>query len=517
MNSQSFCFFSLLTLASSLVLIHVPQGSSNPNEFYQPCGKEYTCGNITGLSYPFLSVNDPPFCGYPGFEFKCNQDGTTTMVINNINYRILNVHPTTQTMRVVREDMMESPCPVDLVNTTLDYSLFDFAAGYTNLTFLYNCPVSYIAIMDVTACRNSKYHNVFVLPGAVGPGKCTASVTVPVLQTSAVTVGSLNSSGLGQLLQEGFDIRWKLDGKACSECTQKKGRCGYDEFSKKTTCFCPGPPLESSACSAAAFGYPPPFSISVPSPSPDGERFWRCGEPFRCGDIYINYPFWGGSKPEYCGHPSFEIKCESNIPKIDIESTTYKVIAINTPTRIATLARDDLLSDLCLDRPENASLDLNTFNYVSSDLNITLYYGCTLVTNQQMPSDPRVFPCGGGTFGLYRLMSVPFGLPGVRCQNQIIYKVNQTSAGALASGTTSVEVLRTAIAGGFSVNWTARIDSGCQQCDTSGGRCGSYPDSAVFACHCADGTHPTNCSDGQNQAGGNIFSTIPRNLVGSMY
>ncbi|XP_016560788.2 LEAF RUST 10 DISEASE-RESISTANCE LOCUS RECEPTOR-LIKE PROTEIN KINASE-like 1.4 isoform X2 [Capsicum annuum] len=272
MNSQSFCFFSLLTLASSLVLIHVPQGSSNPNEFYQPCGKKYTCGNITGLSYPFLSVNDPPFCGYPGFEFKCNQDSTTTMVINNINYRILNVHPTTQTMRVVREDMMESPCPVDLVNTTLDYSLFDFAAGYTNLTFLYNCPVSYIEIMDVTACRNSKYHNVFVLPGAVGPGKCTASVTVPVLQTSAVTVGSLNSSGLGQLLQEGFDIRWKLDGKACSECTQKKGRCGYDEFSKKTTCFCPGPPLESSACSAAAFAYPPPFSISVPSPSPGNAK-----------------------------------------------------------------------------------------------------------------------------------------------------------------------------------------------------------------------------------------------------
>ncbi|KAF3669555.1 putative receptor-like protein kinase [Capsicum annuum] len=233
----------------------------------------------------------------------------------------------------------------------------------------------------------------------------------------------------------------------------------------------------------------------------DQRLFWRCGEPFRCGDIYINYPFWGGSKPEYCGHPSFEIKCESNIPKIDIESTTYKVIAINNTTRIATLARDDLLSDLCLDRPENASLDLNTFSYVSSDLNITLYYGCTFVANQQMPSDPRVFPCGGGTFGLYTLIGVPFGLPGVRCQNQIIYKVNQTSAGALASGTTSVEVLRTAIAGGFSVNWTARIDSGCRQCFTSGGRCGSNPDSAAFACHCAAGTHPTDCSDGQNQDG----------------
>ncbi|PHU25890.1 B2 protein [Capsicum chinense] len=58
-------------------------------------------------------------------------------------------------------------------------------------------------------------------------------------------------------------------------------------------------------------------------------------------------------------------------------------------------------------RPENASLNLNTFSYASSDLNITLYYGCTLVTSQQMPNDPRVFGCGGGLFGLYTLINVP--------------------------------------------------------------------------------------------------------------
>ncbi|MCD7468295.1 hypothetical protein HAX54_006347 [Datura stramonium] len=269
MNSQSFYFFSLLSLFSSLILIHVPQGSSNPDEFYQTCGKTYSCGNITGLSYPFRSVNDPPFCGYPGFELNCNQDSSTTMVLNNINYRILNVHPTTQTIRILREDIMESTCPVDLVNTTLDYSLFDYAAGYTNLTFLYNCPVSSdFAGMDGIACTNSKYHNIFVLPGAVGPGKCNASVTVPVLQMSAATVGSLNSSGLGQVLQEGFDIRWKLDSKVCSDCTGKKGRCGYDEYLKQTTCFCPGPPYESTSCSVDAFGYLPPLPISIPSPSP---------------------------------------------------------------------------------------------------------------------------------------------------------------------------------------------------------------------------------------------------------
>ncbi|CAN4083181.1 unnamed protein product [Withania somnifera] len=249
----------------------------------------------------------------------------------------------------------------------------------------------------------------------------------------------------------------------------------------------------------------------------DDERFRRCSEPFRCGDINIDYPFWEESRPEYCGHPSFKIKCEGNIPKIDIESTTYKVIAINTGNRIVTLARDDLLSKICLDKPEDASLDLNTFSYASSDLNITLYYGCTLRPGFQMPTtSPNVFRCSSNEFGIYTMIDVSFDFAPVTCQEEIITRVNQTNAVALASSTASVEILKRAIAGGFSVNWTANIDSKCEQCDKSGGRCGSNPDSAAFACHCVTGTHPTQCSDRQIQAGGNFFSTIPLNLLESI-
>ncbi|XP_059293351.1 LEAF RUST 10 DISEASE-RESISTANCE LOCUS RECEPTOR-LIKE PROTEIN KINASE-like 2.1 [Lycium ferocissimum] len=244
----------------------------------------------------------------------------------------------------------------------------------------------------------------------------------------------------------------------------------------------------------------------------DDEQFRMCGEPFGCGDMEINYPFWGGSRPEYCGgHPSFEIKCESNIPNIVIESKTYEVLGINNPSRILTLARDDLLSsNLCLDNPENASLNFNLFSYVSGDQNITLYYGCTLRSGSQIvPTFPNAFKCNSNVFGIYTTIGVPFDLSTVRCENQIIVTVNQTNALALASGTASVEVLKTAISGGFSVNWTASIDTKCQQCTESGGRCGSNPDSADFVCHCETGTHPTDCHDGQRQAGGNLFSTIP--------
>ncbi|XP_015065412.1 LEAF RUST 10 DISEASE-RESISTANCE LOCUS RECEPTOR-LIKE PROTEIN KINASE-like 2.4 isoform X1 [Solanum pennellii] len=239
----------------------------------------------------------------------------------------------------------------------------------------------------------------------------------------------------------------------------------------------------------------------------DDQRYGSCGEPFRCGSMDIVYPFWGGSKPEYCGHPSFEIKCESNIPKITMESTRYEVIDINTPNRIVTLARDDLLSNICLANPKNASFDLNTFSYVSSDLNITLYLGCTVRPGLQLPaSSPNRFNCNSNSsiFGIYTLINVPFDLSLVTCQKEIIARVNQTNAVALASPTASVAFLRKAIAGGFSVNWTATIDSKCQQCHRSGGRCGSNPDSGDFTCHCENGTPSNDCNDVRRDLPGSV-------------
>ncbi|KAH0698262.1 hypothetical protein KY290_015200 [Solanum tuberosum] len=136
----------------------------------------------------------------------------------------------------------------------------------------------------------------------------------------------------------------------------------------------------------------------------DDEQYRNCGERFRCSSMDIGYPFWGGRQPEYCGHPSFEIKCESNIPKIAIESTSYEVIYINALNRIVTLAWDDLRSSICLDNPKNASFDLNTFSYVSSDLNITLYFGCTVRPGLQLPpSPPNRLNCNSNIFGPVRI------------------------------------------------------------------------------------------------------------------
>lgn len=146
---------------------------------------------------------------------------------------------------------MEGNCPDDhqmITNTTLDYSLFDYASTYTNLTFLFGCPQSNIVPgLSLTACGG-----VYVIPGTQGPGNCNGSVMVPVLVTANGSGGSGNGTGLEEVVQQGFMIRWKISSKACSDCTESKGRCGYDFESNGTTCFCPDAPYVSNTCPVAS-------------------------------------------------------------------------------------------------------------------------------------------------------------------------------------------------------------------------------------------------------------------------
>ncbi|CAN4079941.1 unnamed protein product [Withania somnifera] len=122
MNSQSFYFFSLLTLFFSLMLIHVPQGSSNPNEFYQSCGKTYSCGNITGLSYPFF--NYPHLSNY------------LSSIIHTINHSL-------RTMTIARIDLWENTCPSQFINTTLDSTHFNYVHKEDEeLSLIYSCDVN---------------------------------------------------------------------------------------------------------------------------------------------------------------------------------------------------------------------------------------------------------------------------------------------------------------------------------------------------------------------------------------
>ncbi|KAD5960897.1 hypothetical protein E3N88_12369 [Mikania micrantha] len=244
-------FLSCLIIVVFLVVIVVPQASSSRTESYDDCATSFTCGTMSGIQYPFSRHEDPGYCGYPGFDLDCNGKNSPTINMNNMSYHVLSIDHSSQILKIVREDVMDSICPHDFINTTINHNLFDYSTNYMNITFLYGCPGSLNLHGDTFSCDDSGIDKVLVLPGDQGPGICNNSVIVPVPVMAVGSDGLVNSSGLDQVLREGFEVRWKVDTMGCSQCTESNGRCFYNYDTNQTACACPGSPLIADGCTMA--------------------------------------------------------------------------------------------------------------------------------------------------------------------------------------------------------------------------------------------------------------------------
>nr|GMD51980.1 LEAF RUST 10 DISEASE-RESISTANCE LOCUS RECEPTOR-LIKE PROTEIN KINASE-like 1.4 isoform X2 [Ipomoea batatas] len=267
MNSQSLpwlSFLPLLPILQFLILMpQLPRGSSYPDYsyefYYESCGTMFKCGDISDVGYPFRSNNGPEYCGYPGFELSCNGENTTIDIMNE-TYRVLEINQSSKTMKIVREDIMEGHCPQEF-NTTLDNSLFEYTTTHINLTFLYDCHGGINNIPGIATIPCGDSNDAYVLPAGAGASvNCSSSVIVPVPVVGAGYGGFVDSTLLMKTLKEGQEIRWKMDSKACDDCTKSKGRCGLNIFTNQTTCHCPSPPYISDTCSV----YTPAASPASP-------------------------------------------------------------------------------------------------------------------------------------------------------------------------------------------------------------------------------------------------------------
>ncbi|XP_024980445.1 LEAF RUST 10 DISEASE-RESISTANCE LOCUS RECEPTOR-LIKE PROTEIN KINASE-like 1.3 [Cynara cardunculus var. scolymus] len=260
MNSQLHSWFpSSLIITVITLLLPIVESQANSSRLHESisqdtCTASFTCKTLSGIQYPFSRREDPIPCGYPGFVLDCNGSNSPTIDINNMTYHVLSIDQSSQILKIVREDVMESICPHDFVNTTIDDQLFDHFSTYTNLTFLYGCPESFNlpgVHLNQFSCDENGIDKVLVLPGEEGPGICKESVIIPVPATAIGSTGLVNSTGLSQVLRGGFEVRWKLDATACSRCTQSGGSCFYNYDTNRTSCACPGSPSITNICTMA--------------------------------------------------------------------------------------------------------------------------------------------------------------------------------------------------------------------------------------------------------------------------
>ncbi|KAL2453367.1 Protein kinase superfamily protein [Abeliophyllum distichum] len=228
-----------------------------------------------------------------------------------------------------------------------------------------------------------------------------------------------------------------------------------------------------------------------------------CSASFQCAGIRnITYPFWGGSRPGFCGYPGFQLNCQGDVPILTISSIQYRVLEIDITTQTIRVARGDLWNITCPRFLYNTILEPNLFTFSPNYPNITLYYGCNVQPITQLPG---LFNCNVNQTVIRNFFTIGGALPsvpgtGISCDNTISVPVNQTAAGYLALPTASITHLQEALASGFSLQWSAN-NRVCENCIQSGGLCGTNRNSPSFACYCADRTHALTCNDTSSQTG----------------
>ncbi|KAI6683429.1 hypothetical protein NL676_029342 [Syzygium grande] len=210
----------------------------------------FDCGDQQ-ISYPFRHVGQPSYCGYPGYELDC--DGHyPTLSVKSLKYRVIRIDRSAKILEVARMDLLDDICLGRHVNTTLNFTLFNFTSNDLNSTLFYDCDSSPVPESYRFSCPPSRdgYFALDVDHANPPHELCKFSVLVPISQSddapgipplppedSAVSA-PIDRAAISLLLNKGFEITWIADTSQCENCTESGGICGYGWKGKEFNCFC---------------------------------------------------------------------------------------------------------------------------------------------------------------------------------------------------------------------------------------------------------------------------------------
>ena len=227
MNSSAFSFLSDFVLVL-LLFIQVPSSSSNDDLFTACSSKKFECGHIL-VDFPFRGTDRSRACGVPELELRC-ESNITKMNISQVAYRVLHTNPEMGTLRIAREDYLVGLCTPQFTNSTFNPKVFESVEGNTNLTFIYGCkdapPTIPAGRIIPLICKTNEVNDRrdYIQEGDTGPGECNHSVLVPVSTTELPLLwDSWDMRALEEHLRKGFEVRLKVDGEACWECSTSSG------------------------------------------------------------------------------------------------------------------------------------------------------------------------------------------------------------------------------------------------------------------------------------------------------
>ncbi|KAK3218288.1 hypothetical protein Dsin_012258 [Dipteronia sinensis] len=228
------------------------------------------------------------------------------------------------------------------------------------------------------------------------------------------------------------------------------------------------------------------------------DKYEKCVAPFQCGNMDFRYPFWGGDRSEYCGYPGFKVDCNSGVPEITIANRIYRVLKIDSPSKIVSVAIQDYWDNNCPKNPGNSPLNFTIFDYSPDTQNITLYYDCPVSSPNEIPA--YRFNCSpddtnANTANYFLIPNTDitsvFGEYLGSCDNNVQVSVLGSTIQSIERDPISANLTQV-VRDGFGLQWYAN-NSLCDSCQQSNGVCGHDSDNSEFVCYCTDQPHPYIC------------------------
>ncbi|KAK4838680.1 hypothetical protein QYF36_015595 [Acer negundo] len=244
------------------------------------------------------------------------------------------------------------------------------------------------------------------------------------------------------------------------------------------------------------FVHVPPSVLAI------DDKYEKCSAPFRCGNMDISYPFWGGDREEYCGYPGFKVDCNSGVPEITIADRIYRILEIISPSKKVIVAIQDYWDNNCPSNPGNSPLNFTIFDYSLDTRNITLYYGCPKPSANEQLQVLLLYQFNCSTDETNTDTVNYFFTNNVILSAPIAYLETCTGRNVQVSvfGSTVEYINRDPVSAnanrflryGFGLQWKANNDM-CVRCEESNGVCGYDSDTSEFTCYCPDQPYPYTC------------------------
>ncbi|EOY04124.1 Uncharacterized protein TCM_019378 [Theobroma cacao] len=144
---------------------------------------------------------------------------------------------------------------------------------------------------------------------------------------------------------------------------------------------------------------------------------------FKCGGIFIGYPFFGDSRLGVYGLLGLQLECKEQIATIDILNVRYQVLHICEDNQTLQIARKNFMNDFCHPQFGNSTLDSTIFNIALGYCNVTLFYDYTSV----IPLYIKSYNCNTNK-GSHENVSIVTSVLGPEvCACNITIPIHQTS------------------------------------------------------------------------------------------